>query len=106
MRSGENSPVKAAPAPSVHGLARGPRRRAVRPVRRRVDKARERGCVIDDRPTCLLYLLSAGREHELVLRLFGAAPTEDDIVSWMRDGAVQRLHVSRHGEGEAFTFVV
>ena len=55
---------------------------------------------------CLLYLLSVGKEHELVLRVYGQAPTEDDLVAWMRDGAVRRIHVSRHNDSETFTFVV
>jgi hypothetical protein len=60
----------------------------------------------DDAPSCLLYLLTVGREHELVLRVFGPAPTEDDLLSWMRDGGVRPLRVSRHGDAETFTFMV
>jgi hypothetical protein len=62
--------------------------------------------VEDELPVCLLYLLSVGKEHELVLRVYGQAPTEDDLISWMRDGVVRGLRVSRHGERETFTFLV
>jgi hypothetical protein len=60
----------------------------------------------DEAPSYLLYLLTVGREHELVLRVSGPAPTEDDLMSWMRDAAVQALRVSRHGHQETFTFMV
>ena len=57
-------------------------------------------------PSCLLYLLTTGREHELVLRLSGPVPTEDELMSWMQRGAVRQLCVSPHRDSEAFTFVV
>jgi hypothetical protein len=60
----------------------------------------------DEQPSCLLYLLTVGREHELVLRVSGPAPAEDDLMAWMRDRAVRPLRVSRHGEAEMFTFMV
>jgi hypothetical protein len=54
---------------------------------------------------CLLYLLTIGREHELVLRVTGPIPTEEELMSWMREGAVRPVRVSRH-DNEAFTFTV
>jgi hypothetical protein len=62
--------------------------------------------VTDEGPVCLLYLLSVGKEHELVLRVYGQAPTEDDLMTWMRDGVVRGILVSRHNDNETFTFVV
>jgi hypothetical protein len=60
----------------------------------------------DEAPSCLLYLLTVGREHELVLRVLGPAPTEDEVMSWMRGGEVRPLRVSPHRDAEAFTFMV
>ncbi len=57
-------------------------------------------------PACLLYLLSVGKEHELVLQVYDPAPTEDDLADWMRDGAVRSLRVSRQRDAEIFTFIV
>ncbi|MEN3310085.1 MAG: hypothetical protein V7603_6287 [Micromonosporaceae bacterium] len=57
-------------------------------------------------PTCLLYLLSVGKEHELVLRVYDAAPTEEELASWMRDGVVRGLLVAHEGDTETFTFIV
>jgi hypothetical protein len=57
-------------------------------------------------PSCLLYLLTTGREHEFVLRLSGPVPTEDELMSWMQGGAVRPLCVSAHRDSEAFTFIV
>jgi hypothetical protein len=62
--------------------------------------------VTDGGPVCLLYLLSVGKEHELVLRVYAEAPTEDDLVSWMRDGVVRGILVSRQHDDETFTLVV
>lgn len=59
-----------------------------------------------DASNCLLYLLTTGREHELVLRVSGPVPTDDELMSWMRDGAVRPLLVSSRRDTEAFTFVV
>ncbi len=60
----------------------------------------------EDRPACLLYLLSVGKEKELALRVHGEAPSEEEISSWMRDGTVTSLRVSREGEQETFALVV
>jgi hypothetical protein len=60
----------------------------------------------NETPACLLYLLSVGKEHELVLQVYDPAPTEEDVAAWMRDGAVRSMRVSRQGQPEVFTFVV
>jgi hypothetical protein len=57
-------------------------------------------------PVGLLYLLTVGREKELVLEIHGSAPTADELSSWMSQGAVRSLTVSRHGAEERSTFVV
>ncbi len=62
--------------------------------------------MLDEMPACLLYLLSVGKEKELALRVHGEAPSEDEIASWMRNGTVAHLRVSREGEHETFTLVV
>lgn len=70
---------------------------------------RRRGSVVvvtEIQPTCLLYLLAVGKEHEIVLALCEPAPSDDDVVLWMRDRVVRELRVSRHGGDEVFTFVV
>jgi hypothetical protein len=55
---------------------------------------------------CLLYLLTTGREHELVLRVSGPVPTEEELTSWMHDAVVRPLRVSSRRDTEAFTFIV
>jgi hypothetical protein len=57
-------------------------------------------------PAGLLYLLTVGKEKELVLQLHGSLPTADDIAGWMRDATVRELTVSRPGDEKADTFVV
>jgi hypothetical protein len=59
-----------------------------------------------DVPTGLLYLLTIGREKELVLRVHGTAPTNDELFAWMRDGAVRALTVSRYSDEETSTLVL
>jgi hypothetical protein len=61
--------------------------------------------VTSDVPSGLLYVLTVGREKELVLRVHGSAPTTEDLFAWMRDGTVQALTVSQHGD-ETSTFVL
>ena len=36
-------------------------------------------------PAGLLYVLPVGREKELVLRIHGTAPTDDELFAWLRD---------------------
>jgi hypothetical protein len=57
-------------------------------------------------PVGLLYVLTIGREKELVLRMHGIAPTDDDLLSWMREGAVRALTVSRHHRDEETSTLV
>jgi hypothetical protein len=57
-------------------------------------------------PVGLLYLLTIGREKELVLRLHGSAPTTDDLLDWMREGTVRELTVSRYGDTTTSTLVL
>ncbi len=59
-----------------------------------------------DHPVGLLYLLTVGREKELVLRLHGSAPTVDELSEWMREATVRALTVSRYGDEETSTLLV
>ncbi|WP_432926954.1 hypothetical protein ACQPZZ_37535 [Microbispora sp. CA-135349] len=59
-----------------------------------------------DAPTGLLYLLSVGKEKELILRVHGTTPAAERLVSWMEQGAVVSLQVSHEGEPGTFTYVV
>jgi hypothetical protein len=49
-------------------------------------------------PVGLLYILTPGRDKELVLRLHGSAPTTEDLFDWMHNGTVRALTVSRYGD--------
>ncbi len=60
----------------------------------------------DDDPTGLLYVLTVGREKELVLRLHGSPPTSEDLGAWMRDGSVRALIVSRYSDEETSTLLL
>jgi hypothetical protein len=57
-------------------------------------------------PQGLLYLLTVGREKELVLRLHGPAPTLDEMSEWMREATIRALTVSRHGDDATSTLLV
>jgi hypothetical protein len=57
-------------------------------------------------PAGLLYVLTVGREKELVLRIHGTAPTDDELFAWMRDGAVRALIVSRYSDEETSTLIL
>jgi hypothetical protein len=57
-------------------------------------------------PAGLLYLLSVGKEKELILRIHGTLPTAEQLVTWMQKGAIVPLEVSHEGEQETFTYVV
>jgi hypothetical protein len=59
-----------------------------------------------DVPAGLLYVLTVGREKELVLLVHGSAPTTEDLFEWMRDGTVRELTVWRHGDEETSTLVL
>lgn len=60
----------------------------------------------DIEPTCELHLRMAGQAHDLMLRLHGARPTEDDVAAWMQDGAVIRLQVSETASRPPHTMLV
>jgi hypothetical protein len=57
-------------------------------------------------PAGLLYILTVGREKELVLRVHGPVPTIEDLSAWMHGGTVRALTVSRFGDEETSTLVV
>ena len=57
-------------------------------------------------PAGLLYLLTVGREKELVLRIHGTAPTDDELYAWLRDGAIRALTVSRYSDDETSTLIL
>jgi hypothetical protein len=57
-------------------------------------------------PAGLLYLLTVGREKELVLRIHGTAPTDDELFAWVRDGTVRALTVSRYSDEETSTLIL
>jgi hypothetical protein len=59
-----------------------------------------------DNPICLLYLLTIGRDKELVLRLHGEAVTVEMLSAWMNEGAVRALTVSRFGDDETSILLV
>ncbi|WP_182900523.1 hypothetical protein [Microbispora sp. H10830] len=59
-----------------------------------------------DAPSGLLYLLSVGKEKELILRVHGTMPTAEKLVSWMQQGTVVSLQISHEGEPSPFTYVV
>lgn len=57
-------------------------------------------------PAGLLYLLSVGKEKELILRVHGTMPTVEQLATWIEQDAVVTLEVSHEGEQETFTYVV
>jgi hypothetical protein len=59
-----------------------------------------------DDPSGLLYLLSVGKEKELILRVHGTMPTAEDLVTWMEQGRVVSLQISHEGELGTFTYAV
>lgn len=59
-----------------------------------------------DTPICLLYLLTVGRDKELVLRLHQDAVTIEMVATWMHDHAVRALTVSRLGDPETSTLLI
>lgn len=57
-------------------------------------------------PAGLLYVLTVGREKELVLRIHGRVPTDDELFAWLRDGTVRALTVSRYSDEETSTLIL
>ncbi|MGW0589136.1 hypothetical protein [Streptosporangium sp. NPDC002607] len=60
----------------------------------------------DIEPTCELHLRIFGQPHDLMLRLHGHEPTEDDVASWMRAGSVIRLQVTETAGRTPHTMLV
>ncbi len=59
-----------------------------------------------DSPSSLLYLLTVGRDRELVLRLHDDRVTTDMLTAWMQEGAVHALTVSRLGDDTTSTLLI
>ncbi|GAA3297615.1 hypothetical protein Dvina_28465 [Dactylosporangium vinaceum] len=57
-------------------------------------------------PTCLLYLLTVGREKELVLRVHDTDLSRQQLSEWMETGAVHPLTVSRSGDDQTSTLLI
>jgi hypothetical protein len=57
-------------------------------------------------PTCELHLRMAGQSHDLMLRLHGLQPSEDDVAAWMQEGAVVRLQVTETANRPPHTMLV
>ncbi|MEU0561308.1 hypothetical protein [Dactylosporangium sp. NPDC006015] len=57
-------------------------------------------------PTCLLYLLTAGRDKELLLRVHGTEITIEQLTAWMTQETVHPLTVSRFGDELVSTLLV
>ncbi|WP_440068707.1 hypothetical protein [Streptosporangium sp. OZ121] len=60
----------------------------------------------DTEPACELHLRIAGQSHDLMLRLHGHEPTEDEVAGWMRDGSVVRLQVTETAGRTPHTMLV
>jgi hypothetical protein len=64
------------------------------------------------KPTAELHLRVMGQTADWKLLLHDEPPTEDQLVTWMQNGAVARLSVAEHGSNEPhrllvnFSFVV
>ncbi|WP_248960699.1 hypothetical protein [Sphaerisporangium perillae] len=48
----------------------------------------------------------AGQPHDLMLRVHGAQPTEDDVAAWMSEGSVIRLEVTETANRAPHTMLV
>lgn len=79
-----------------------------RTARVRWDASLRKAVVMEstETPAGLLYLLTVGKEKELVLQLHGPMPTIDEISGWMREATVRALTLSRHGDEQPSTLVV
>jgi hypothetical protein len=56
--------------------------------------------------TCELHLRMVGEPRNLMLRLHGNMPTEDDVAAWMKEGSVIQLQVSETGVQAPHTMLV
>ena len=59
-----------------------------------------------DAPSGLIYLLTTGRDKELVLRLHDDTVTVQALSSWMAEGVVKALTVSRFGDRDTSTYLI
>jgi hypothetical protein len=57
-------------------------------------------------PTCLLYLLTVGRDQEVVLRVHGSELSVDLLNAWMTEETVHPLTVSRFGDEQTSTLLL
>ncbi|WP_371784202.1 hypothetical protein [Streptosporangium subroseum] len=55
---------------------------------------------------CELHLRMVGEPRNLMLRLHGNMPTEDDVAAWMKEGSVIQLQVSEAGVQAPHTMLV
>ncbi|WP_433618532.1 hypothetical protein ACQP2P_21425 [Dactylosporangium sp. CA-139114] len=62
--------------------------------------------MIVEPPTCLLYLLTVGREKELVLRVHGTDLSLEQLTTWMAEESVHPLTVSRFGDEQTSTLLL
>jgi hypothetical protein len=60
----------------------------------------------DAKPTVELHLRVVGQTTDWKLQLHDEPPSEDQLASWMRDGAVARLLVAEHGSNEPHRLLV
>ena len=60
----------------------------------------------DFKPTGELHLRTTGHTTDWTLLLVGDPPTEDDIATWMQDGAVTPIQVAEPGTHEPHTLLV
>lgn len=60
----------------------------------------------ESEPTCELHLRIAGQPHDLMLRLHGDEPSEDEVATWMQDGSVVRLQVTETAIQQPHTMMV
>jgi hypothetical protein len=51
----------------------------------------------ESEPTCELHLRLVGQASDLMLRVHGKVPADEEVASWMQDGSVIRLEVSETG---------
>lgn len=60
----------------------------------------------DSNPTAELHLRVLGQPADWTLFLHGEPPTEDQLVSWMREGEVARLLVAEQGSNQPHTMMM
>lgn len=60
----------------------------------------------DSEPSCELHLRLVGQASDLMLRVHGKMPVDDEVAGWMRDGTVMRLEVSETGSRAPHSILV